>query len=101
MSNEIEFSLGSILAGRFRLISELGAGGMGVLPYSGFDSKIFWDNLNLDLENSWFFWILLTTEMQLTSLISQPGGRSLLKWFHRHLLECAHAVIARSKHDPQ
>lgn len=52
MSNEIEFSLGSILAGRFRLISELGAGGMGALPYSGFDSNILWDNLNLNLENS-------------------------------------------------
>ena len=38
MSNEIEFSLGSILAGRFRLISELGAGGMGV-AYRAWDQQ--------------------------------------------------------------
>ena len=38
MSNEIEFSPGSILAGRFRLISELGAGGMGV-AYRAWDQQ--------------------------------------------------------------
>ena len=38
MSNEIEFSIGSILAGRFRLISELGAGGMGV-AYRAWDQQ--------------------------------------------------------------